>query len=177
MTEAAWSLCAGGGSSKHSTGCRGEFLGEFRQTFLADPWPVETFACWQRKQWCPQWKPRRKGWSINNKAEHNVFPFLLPTSSHNFNITFQCAFPNSPISLFPSPADTCPSENLRHQSGSSQKRAHWHWTSLLQRISFPSDFYDSSKRHTWKTNNRQTFLCNTSSLWKNKNPIRHKSEK
>lgn len=71
----------------------------------------------------------------------------------------------------------CPSENLRHRSGSSQKRAHWHWTSLLQRISFPSDFYDSSKRHKWKTNNRQTFLCNTSSPWKNKNPIRHKSEK
>lgn len=32
MTEAAWSLCAVGGSSKHSAGHGGDFLGEFRQT-------------------------------------------------------------------------------------------------------------------------------------------------
>lgn len=100
----------------------------------------------------------------------------LPVS-HNFNIIFQCAFPNSAVSLLPSLSHTCPSENLQHQSGSSQKRAHWHWTSLLQRISFPSDFYDSSKQQKWKINNRQTFLRNTSSPGKNKKPISHKSGK
>lgn len=181
MTEAAWSLCAGGGSSKHSTGCRGEFLGEFRQTFLADPWPVENAVCSLTEETMMSTVKAKKE-RVEYKKQSRTQCFSISAShklpvSHNFNITFQCAFPNSPISLFPSPADTCPPENLRHQSGSSQKRAHWHWTSLLQRISFPSDFYDSSKQHTWKTNNRQTFLCNTSSLWKNKNPIHHKSEK
>lgn len=34
MTEAAWSLCAVGGSSKHSAGHGGDFLGEFRQTLV-----------------------------------------------------------------------------------------------------------------------------------------------
>lgn len=89
VTEAAWSLCAGGGSSKHSTGCRGEFSGEFRQTrLLSDSSPVENAVCSLREEtMMSQRKPRRKGWSINNKAEHNVFPFLLPTSSQSLTMS------------------------------------------------------------------------------------------